>query len=593
MANTLLSMTESRNPAAFYQRFIKWLRNFFKRLFDICASIAGMIVLTPVFFYLAWRVRRDSPGPIFYRGPRVGENNKVFQILKFRTMHENPKSYEGPSITAQDDPRITPLGRWLRDTKLNELPQLWNVLVGEMSLVGPRPEDPAIAAEWPEEMRREILSMRPGVTSPASILYRDEENMLQSGKLMDTYMDEIAPSKMRLDQLYVRHHSFWGDLDIIFWTVVVLLPRMRSEMPPEVSLFAGPIDRFVSRHMAWFFADLLTTLVMMSGTILFWRLFINTLDVGWAAAFVLAIGFALLFSLVNVILGANRIVWSRALASDAIVLLPGMALATSLALLVNQFWPDSFLGIAYQGSAGVSRLLPPALILISSGLTYLAFIAVRYRTRLVTGLATRWMNWRQTIPAAQERALIIGSGESGQFAAWVLRNSKYADTLRVVGFVDDDPKKYDTRVHGVNVLGQCDDIPELVTTHDVGLIVFAIHNITLAQRRKLLDICARTPTHVAIFPDIPASLHNLGEAKGGLPQPAYLQDVRVFKPGDLAQGVPVHVEDWLSRLEQLARSGDLDGTLAEIQALRAQMRYDPDAQYTAALNLNEPADHSS
>ena len=94
--------------------------------------------------------RREGPGPVFYRGPRLGKNGRVFGILKFRTMYECPASYRGPRVTAQDDDRITPLGKWLRDTKLNELPQLWNVLVGEMSLVGPRPEDPEIVKTWPE-----------------------------------------------------------------------------------------------------------------------------------------------------------------------------------------------------------------------------------------------------------------------------------------------------------------------------------------------------------------------------------------------------------------------------------------------------------
>ena len=121
--------------------------------------------------------------------------------------------------------RITPLGQWLRETKINELPQLWNVLVGEMSIVGPRPEDPEIAESWPWDARREILSVRPGITSPTSVLYRDEEKMLKGDDVLDDYLQIVMPDKLRLDQLYVRNHRFLSDLDIIFWTLLVLLPQ--------------------------------------------------------------------------------------------------------------------------------------------------------------------------------------------------------------------------------------------------------------------------------------------------------------------------------------------------------------------------------
>ncbi|HNZ14278.1 MAG TPA: sugar transferase, partial [Anaerolineaceae bacterium] len=118
---------------------------FLRRTLDILAALGGLLFLAPFFAVIAIVIRRDSPGPVFYRGPRVGLHGKEFGILKFRTMYECPESYAGSAVTTSGDSRITPLGRWLRDSKINELPQLWNVLVGEMSLVGPRPEDPKLA----------------------------------------------------------------------------------------------------------------------------------------------------------------------------------------------------------------------------------------------------------------------------------------------------------------------------------------------------------------------------------------------------------------------------------------------------------------
>jgi lipopolysaccharide/colanic/teichoic acid biosynthesis glycosyltransferase len=218
--------TQLNEPIHYRRRTNFNLNNAVKRLLDILASAFGLLLFGPLFLFLAWRIKRDSPGPVFYRGPRLGRGGRIFQILKFRTMYEQSQSYAGPRVTAQDDPRITPLGKWLRYTKLNELPQLWNVLVGEMSLVGPRPEDPELGMAWPAEVRREVLSVRPGITSPASVQFHNEEDLLANKQVISTYMEDIVPFKLRLDQLYVRHHSLWLDLDTLFWTFMVLVPKL-------------------------------------------------------------------------------------------------------------------------------------------------------------------------------------------------------------------------------------------------------------------------------------------------------------------------------------------------------------------------------
>lgn len=226
-----------------------------RRLIDITISSIGLLLLSPLFIWLAWKIKRDSPGPIFYRGPRLGRGGNIFYMFKFRTMYEDSHSYTGPRLTTVDDPRVTPLGRWLRDTKLNELPQLWNVLAGEMSLVGPRPEDPEIGARWPRKIRDELLSIRPGITSPASVRYHHEETLLQSGNLMQSYFSSILPTKLRLDQLYVRRRSLLLDLDVIYWTFRILLPRQTSyaqepnrmfKMPDMIGAFTGLLDEAIN-----------------------------------------------------------------------------------------------------------------------------------------------------------------------------------------------------------------------------------------------------------------------------------------------------------------------------------------------------------
>ena len=561
-----------------------------KRLFDFMASLIGLVLLSPFFLLIGILIRRDSPGPIFYRGPRLGRGGKPFKILKFRTMYECNETYQGPPITASDDDRITPLGRWLRDTKLNELPQLWNVLVGEMSLVGPRPEAPEVAATWSQEDFNEVLSLRPGVTSPASVLYRNEESLLRADQVMAAYLDTILPSKVRLDQLYVRNHSFWLDLDIIFWTLIVLLPRLGKVSPLEESLFWGPVSRLSKRYLDWFMIDTLVTFVALGVVGVLWRSF-GPLDIGWPNAIITGVGFSLLFSLAGVLMGVNRITWSRALANDAFDLLPPVLLATVVALAGNYFFEP--------------HRLPSGMILGAAGLAFMGFVTIRYRSRLLTGFATRWLAWRGGgARAALERALIVGGGETGQFAAWLLSNNGNASLYRVVGFVDDDLYKQGARIRGVNVLGKRSNIPQLVAKHDIGVIFFAIHNISAKERQEVLDICASTPARVAIVPDIlkavwsiavpddPAAGGN-GKNKGGVdstkPAAQAFPERNGILPCDLCimKVSPLKVDAWMVELDETAQSGDLEALRLKIRQLQDQLRPDVLKQKQANLVSKE------
>lgn len=534
-----------------------------KRSFDIFGSTLGLILISPVFLIIGLLIRRDSPGPIFYRGPRVGKDGKVFGILKFRTMHEDPESYAGPRVTAQDDPRITPLGRWLRDTKLNELPQLWNVLMGEMSFVGPRPEDPEIAAGWDPTVRSEVLSVRPGITSPASVLYRDEETLLKTDEVMSTYLDSILPSKLRLDQLYVRHRSFWLDLDILFWTFLVLLPKLGNYSLPEENLFLGPVSRLIRRYVSWFTIDTVITFFAIAVTGLFWRTF-GPLDVGLPKAIAIALGFALIFSLAGAFFRVNRISWSNTGALDAIDLLPAVIVATIIAFIIDLLWKPS-------------PLLPPPLILLASGVAYIGFVMVRYRSRLVHGLIWRWLSARGGAFEAKERVLIIGGGEAGQFMSWLLHSSRASGVFRAVGIVDDDLYKLGTRIQGLEVLGRRSDIPQLVAKHDIGIIVFAIHNIPQSERKQLLEICVGTPARVVVMPDILGIMNSIRlesedrEKGAAVPSGEVLNDYQNFP---ITYRFPSQVYTWLTELEASIESGDLDKANAKIQAYKHQIQFE-------------------
>jgi lipopolysaccharide/colanic/teichoic acid biosynthesis glycosyltransferase len=193
-----------------------------KRLFDVLAAGAGVLVLAPLLLAVALWIKLDSPGPVLFRQVRVGRHGVPFEIYKFRTMRHRPDS--GAQLTVGQDPRVTRAGRFLRHYKLDELPQLFNVLEGTMSLVGPRPEVPRYVECYPPAVRNTVLSVAPGITDLAAILYKDESAILGQARDPErTYVDTILPVKLEYYQRYVRERSFWLDLRIIFRTLAAIL----------------------------------------------------------------------------------------------------------------------------------------------------------------------------------------------------------------------------------------------------------------------------------------------------------------------------------------------------------------------------------
>ncbi len=470
-----------------------FLSNLAKRSFDIVMSVIGLLLLSPVFLYVAMLIKRDSPGPVFYWGSRMGMNRKTFKILKFRTMYEDQRSYNGPSVTAHGDDRITPLGHWLRDTKINELPQLWNVLIGEMSLVGPRPEDVKIAETWPKDAAEETLSVRPGVTSPASILYHDEEKLLSSTDLMGDYYKNILPNKMRLDGLYVRYHSFFSDIDVIFWTLAILIPQIVKTRIPEGYIFAGPFTVLIRRYMSWFTLDLVTTLFAVAFTSLFWRF---SAPLNWGTSNLMALGalMAVLFSSFNAIFGVNKVNWSKAQFNDVIGLAFSGSIAT-IVILMLVYLQMSYKWLPYPP-------LPPMMVLTISLLAEVGFLTMRYRLRLIATIANSWLSWRKNDVVVGERVIIAGSGEGTQIASWLLRRNMFRAAFSLVGVVDNtDPTGYGMKVDGLWMLGSVNDLPALIEKHDIGVILSTLPKNS-PEVQYLFSLKKTLPIHVIFLNDL-------------------------------------------------------------------------------------------
>lgn len=192
-----------------------------KRLFDIVFSLFGLFLVSPLLLAIAVLIKRESPGPAFYRGERIGKDGKSFKIFKFRTMVPEAEKLGGPS-TALNDPRLTKIGKFLRTYKLDELPQLINILKGEMSFVGPRPQVKEYVQLYNEE-EKIILTVRPGMTDYATIRYIYLDKVLGNRDVDELYRKKIEPEKNKLRIKYAKHHSLLADVKIIFQTTLAII----------------------------------------------------------------------------------------------------------------------------------------------------------------------------------------------------------------------------------------------------------------------------------------------------------------------------------------------------------------------------------
>jgi lipopolysaccharide/colanic/teichoic acid biosynthesis glycosyltransferase len=195
-----------------------------KRLFDIVCSSAGLFLLSPFFVAVAILIKRDSSGPVFFRQTRMGQFGKPFRIYKFRTMCLDAEK-KGAQVSTGDDPRITGIGKFLRKYKIDELPQLFNVVSGEMSLVGPRPEVPRYVDAFKEDYE-EILTVKPGITDYASLEFKNENELLKAAEDPEKkYIDDILPVKIEYYKKYLREQSLSTDIKLIFLTLAGIIRR--------------------------------------------------------------------------------------------------------------------------------------------------------------------------------------------------------------------------------------------------------------------------------------------------------------------------------------------------------------------------------
>jgi FlaA1/EpsC-like NDP-sugar epimerase/lipopolysaccharide/colanic/teichoic acid biosynthesis glycosyltransferase len=442
-----------------------------KRALDLVASGIGLLFLWPVFLVTAVLIKLEDGGPVLFKQLRVGRGCKTFTILKFRTMREDAPS-KGPAITVKNDARITAIGSILRRTKLDELPQLWNVLRGDMSLVGARPEVPRYVDLFRAEYT-EILKLRPGITDLASIRYRDESELLARAEDPEAaYVQRILPEKLKLSRDYVRNASWTYDLQLLFTTLACLVYPARA------------IERVVdvlSPYRFWIGILVQTVAVALAYVLAFEVRFDGNVPPADRV---------LLLQVLPVVLVA-RLLWLHALQLfhgvwrySGVRDLRSIAIAVTLGSLT--WWGAAH---AFMGANSLSRGVVAVDWLLC--ITFLAGIRIVRRLH------------RELRPDAlpTRRVLLVGDEDSMARVARDLLD-RPAHDCQVVGMLNGDLRRKGARIHGIPVLGTKADLAEVVRRTDPDEVLLAMPEASDELRDTLLQQCRSLGKSARHAPDV-------------------------------------------------------------------------------------------
>ncbi len=434
------------------------------RLLDIVLSLLGCLILVIILPVIAILIKLDSSGPIFYKAKRVGKNGKIFNMYKFRTMYETPKPL-GASVCPQGDPRVTDFGRFLRRLKLNEFPQFINILRGDMTLVGPRPESPDMAAFYPPEAHW-IFTVKPGLVGPNQILGRNEEELYPEGvDPQKYYLEEILPQKLPLDLKYIEEKSFLKDLKCLVLGVWVTI--------------SGAVKR---QHLT----DNLTQIFMLitdiicclaSFTLAHLIRFEGFLPDATTEAFLKILPLTVLARIPILFqFGCYQTLIRHLRLHDLNLVFQGVTLGSGGLVIISYLS-----GLTYIGTYARSVFIVDWLCLTVMLVGYRGFLRSSHQQYLPKP------NGGQS-QGELRRALIWGSGEDGLWCLSYLEASR-DPAYQVVGFIDEDPKMRNRRINGLRVLGDYHHLDILTQLYNIQEIFIATRDVPPAKMQRVQSLC--------------------------------------------------------------------------------------------------------
>jgi lipopolysaccharide/colanic/teichoic acid biosynthesis glycosyltransferase len=439
------------------------------RATDIIISLVGLLILLILLPWIAFLIKFDSKGPVFYRCRRVGQGGKIFQMYKFRTMYEMPMPV-GPGLSPRGDPRVTPVGLVLRRLKLNELPQFINILKGDMTLIGPRPEAPELAAVYPATARR-IFEVKPGLAGPNQILGRNEEELYPPGvDPVQYYIEHLLPRKLPLDLEYIDNKSLFKDFAYLFLACKVTI--------------TGAFNRrhlWEKRHQILLMISDLCCCVLSFSLAHFLR-YEGYLDQTAVQILPILLVFAVVFRLPLFVYFGLYHSMIRHLSFYDIKQICKAVGASSLLLVVMSF----FFELVRKYSRGVF-LIDFALLtmLLISSRVLLQKIALLYRSS-ANGKGKR------------RRVLIWGAGDAGELCLRYLNKDQQVE-YEPVGFIDDDPRKRYRRLNGVKVLGDRHHLATLAQLYGVEEVVLAVPSAPAADLHEIMGLCGTLGIKTSLF----------------------------------------------------------------------------------------------
>jgi lipopolysaccharide/colanic/teichoic acid biosynthesis glycosyltransferase len=437
-----------------------------KHTVDFLLALLGVVSLLPLFLLVAVLIKLDSPGPVFFRQKRAGRNGKLFEMYKFRTMVQGAYSM-GSRLTVKRDPRITRLGRLLRWSKIDELPQLCNILRGEMSLIGPRPEDPHFVQFYTPEQRR-VLLLRPGIVGPSQIEGRDEIDSYPDG-LKDTecyYVEHILPPKLQRDLEYVARATFWGDMTLLLrglWITVrgafkakYLWRRRRriALMGVDLMLAVASYALAILMRFDWQWPEAAYTFQTMA--------LIALLRPPLLLYFGAYQGIASYFGL-----------WDLAAVFKAVTV--GSVAAAGITYFVG------------------SQEHPRSVFLIDWALLLFLLSSTRYLLRIWT----RWHAGKRS--EAREKAIIVGAGHGGEQISRALIDDPSA-AYRPVGFIDESSERWGSAIHGIKVLGGTAELQLALSANGVKVVFVCLSDLSESAAREVAEVCAAAGVECRMLP---------------------------------------------------------------------------------------------
>jgi FlaA1/EpsC-like NDP-sugar epimerase/lipopolysaccharide/colanic/teichoic acid biosynthesis glycosyltransferase len=439
-----------------------------KRFFDILFSIVALLLSAPIFLVVSLLIKADSKGPVFFIQDRVGRGGELFQVIKFRTMVEYAAQF-GPKLTAKNDPRITAMGQILRWLKIDELPQLLNVLRGEMSIIGPRPEIPSIVALYREEQRG-VLSVRPGMLGPSQIVGRDElEKYPDDVDVESYYVEHILPEKLATDLEYVQNASFVTD-------ILYLFRGLQETIAGSIK-----VKYILESRRRIFYLGLDVLFSCLSYVIAYHLRFdwvIPPAEYTYLMRVLLII--LLMRPLAFVYFGLYQRLWKYTDVHDIAAVVKAVSLSTIVIIFFSYL----------VGLVGHPRsvFIVDWFLLV----TFMSGFRMSFRFRLTNGKSRN---------GKRKNILIVGAGDTGEsLVREVLKNGNLG--YQPVGFIDDDPQKKGAFIHGLKVLGRCYDIPQIVKLKGVNEVIVAISRASAGEMTRILGFCDKARVKYRIVPSV-------------------------------------------------------------------------------------------